>query len=476
MKRFLSIKVHLFFLLKGVLSGFITLLFVSNNSIAQTLSVNEFMQIVREHHPIVQKANLSIERSEAELLNAKSGFEPVLSTSYADKRLGGIDYYNQLYPQVSIPTWFGIDVSAGLTNLSGQNVDPTMTYGQSSFVGVSIPLLKNLIIDKRRATLQQSKLFLNMSENERDIILNDLLKDALDAYWEWVKAYELQKVVQSMLDLNYTKMDFVRRSFFNGEKAAIDTLESYTQLLFFKSKQLEANNKLVKSKLFLSLFCWKDGQPVEIGEAVIPSEDWKETTYKDDAFLLSKIDSISISHPIMKSYALKTDVLDIDKRLKFQQLLPKLDVYYNYLGKNYDFWYTLQSHQYFQDNYQYGLKFELPLLLMKGRADYKIAKIKLEQNAIDLSYKNQELKTKLKALYNQYETQRQQLVIQKSIYENYQYLVKVEQMKLENGESALFFVNSRENKAMESLEKWVEIQVKFHQTRYAILWTAGELR
>ena len=442
----------------------------------KTLSINQLIQIVREHHPIIQKAVLNVDRSEAEVLKAKSGFEPVLSTTFSEKRKEGIDYYSNLYPNLSIPTWFGIDVNAGLSDLSGSNVDPTQTFGQSNYLGVNIPLLKGLLMDKRRATLKQSKIFYEMSETEKTVVVNDILREAIEKYWDWVKAYEMKKVVLTMLELNQSKMDFVRKSFFNGEKAQIDTLESYTQLLFFQSKLMDAENKLFKSKMYLSLYCWKDGLPVDLDEDVVPDEAWKDFDKIDDSFLFDLVDSVNVNHPAIRLYDFKSDVLEIDKKLKFQQLLPKLDVYYNQLGKGYDLLGNIQKHNYFQDNYQYGVKLELPMMLMKGRADYRIAKLKIEQNNLDYTYKSQEVLVKFNALMNDYQTQKKQLSLQKNIYTNYQYLVEVERMKLENGESALFFVNSRENKSMEYLEKWIDVQVKLNQTRYNILWAAGQLK
>ena len=62
------------------------------------------------------------------------------------------------------------------------------------------------------------------------------------------------------------------------------------------------------------------------------------------------------------------------------------------------------------------------------------------------------------------------------MYENYQLLVKSEETRLLNGESSLFLVNSRENKALEALEKLIDLKTKYFKTIYAIKWSAGELK
>jgi hypothetical protein len=52
---------------------------------------------------------------------------------------------------------------------------------------VTIPLAKNLWYDKRRAVLDQAKLAQKMTRAEQIILSNELLLDAENTYWEWVK-------------------------------------------------------------------------------------------------------------------------------------------------------------------------------------------------------------------------------------------------------------------------------------------------
>ena len=45
-----------------------------------------------------------------------------------------------------------------------------------------------------------------------------------------------------------------------------------------------------------------------------------------------------------------------------------------------------------------------------------------------------------------------------------------------NGESSLFIVNSRQMKALDALEKLINIQAKYFKTIYAIQWSVGSLK
>lgn len=443
-----------------------------------TLSLDEMLEIVRINHPVVRQANIKIELSEAEILKAKSGFEPSLKAGYAEKTFGETNYYNDFNSGISIPTWFGIEVYAGLNDLTGDKLNPISTINQSNYLGASIPLLKNLLMDERRATLKQSKLYNEMNEVNRQLIVNDLLMEVIDVYYNWAKSHELNVVLTNNLNYSEKRMDFIRQSFFNGEYAEIDTVEAFTQLQTFQIRKKEVEIELIKSLFQLSSFSWKEGNvPVELPLELQPAFKLDDNALesKFNLILETLITDLN-NHPELKKYDLKQDVLTIDKQLKQQSLLPKLDVYYNYLGKGYDVRKSVTNHNYFVNDYQYGLKFELPLLLMKGRADYKIAKLKLEQNTLDLNQKQYQLNLKVKSYYNEYVNLKNQLSLQNNMYSNYKRLVEAEEQKLLNGESSMFMINSRQMKALDALEKLVKLQAKYNKTIYAVIWSTGKLQ
>lgn len=457
---------------------FFSLYSVFGQNAKMVLSLDEMLEIVRKNHPVVRQANIKIELSEAEILKAKSGFEPILNAGYGEKTFGETNYYNDFSTGISIPTWFGIEVYAGLNDLTGDKINPISTYYESNYIGASIPLLKNLLMDERRATLKQSKLYNEMSEVERQIIINDLLMEVIDVYYNWAKSHELNNVLTDNLNYSEKRMDFIRQSFYNGEYAEIDTVEAFTQLQTFQIRKKEVELELIKSLFQLSSFSWKENNiPYEFPLNLQPEFKLQNNDLeaKFNLILENLITDVA-NHPELKKYDLKQDALSIEKQLKQQSLLPKLDVYYNYLGKGYDLRKSIIEHNYFVNDYQYGLKFELPLLLMKGRADYKIAKLKLEQNTLDLNQKQYQLNLKVKSYYNEYVNLKNQLSLQNSMYSNYKRLVEAEEQKLINGESSMFMINSRQMKALDALEKLVKLQAKYNKTIYAVIWSTGKLQ
>ena len=90
------------------------------------------------------------------------------------------------------------------------------------------------------------------------------------------------------------------------------------------------------------------------------------------------------THPLLQNYQYKLNLLEIDRQVKRQDLLPKLNLKYNQLGKGYDVPNTLTYQALnLQNNFQYGVKLEMPLFFSQGRGGYRQAKLKIESTQID---------------------------------------------------------------------------------------------
>lgn len=452
---------------------------LSGQQLSKTLHAEAVLEVVRQFHPVVKQANISVDKSKAEILNARGNFDPVLNTYFAEKTFNGVNYYKDISPELKIPTWYGVDVYAGLDDLTGSRTDPSLTLGQSSYIGLNVPLVKNLVIDKRRAALLQAKIFNDMALAEQQLIINDLFMDAMEAYWLWVKAYSVYKVVESAVETSENRRQLVIKTYNNGECAAIDTTEALSQLQSFQYLKNERWLNFQNAGLMLSSFFWTSNNvPYQLDESVVPDSGW-ENKVIPAGFNLSLPDllaSADKNHPYIKIYNYKADVLGIEKKLKFQDLLPKVDFRYNFLAKGYEVQKTVIGSTPFRNNYQFGFKLETPLFFRQGRANYKIAKLKIEENKLDQNQQQRTLDLKIKSYFNEFIALKNQVELQSKNFINYQTLVKAEVIKYSNGESSLFLINNRESKALEAQEKLIDVKTKYFKSVYALQWSAGLLK
>jgi len=121
---------------------------------------------------------IQIDQAKQDLRISRGAFDPVFNYNVGEKTFDGTSYYAYQQPQLSIPTWFGVTVKSGVEQVEGNRVDPTETMGRSSYLGLQIPLGRDLLTDKRRTDLQKAKIAKAASYTERRKMLNDLLLEA----------------------------------------------------------------------------------------------------------------------------------------------------------------------------------------------------------------------------------------------------------------------------------------------------------
>ncbi|MGE5106314.1 MAG: TolC family protein [Sphingobacteriales bacterium] len=443
----------------------------------KTLTEKQVMEIVKQFHPVAKQADINIEKAKADITTARGMFDPLLSTQISNKTFNGTEYYNHFQPEIVIPTWYGIEINAGLENLSGSRTDPQETLGKTSFVGITVPLAKNLLMDKRRAALQQAKFFKQLSEVERRTVLNDLILDAMKSYWHWVQQYQVMKVIEDAVKVNVKRFELLKIAFRQGERPAIDTVEALAQLQNFKLMLNEAQLNFQNAGLELSVFLWnKNTEPVILTATVTPDAAWKKISVTESSLpvLEDLLNNARNNHPDLLQYDFKLNILRVEKKLKFQELLPAINFRYNQLGKGYDIIKNTTA-PLFENNYQYGISLAIPLRLSEGRGEYRKAKLKIKEAELYRSQKTLLVENKVRTYYNELMALQNQVALQQQQYNNYLTLQRGEETRLFNGESSLFLVNSRENKTLEALQKLTELETKYFKTLNSLYWASGIL-
>lgn len=463
-----------------IIAGLFVLSFsvAAQNSQEKTLSPSQLVEMVRKYHPVAKQADINIDKAKADITIARAGFDPYFYNSSAQKTFDGADYYYYNRPQVTIPTWFGVEIEGGREYLSGSRTNNEETLGETSYFGITVPLAKNLLMDKRRAALKTAKIFREASVIEKNNILNNLMLEALNNYWEWTGHYLLYNILTNAVKVNEQRLQLVRIAYRQGDRPAIDTTEALTQLQSFQLLQSQAWLFFQNSGLELSTYLWTtDNLPYTLPEDVVPDEESRglNTIKLNIPELNQLLDAARRNHPELLQYNFKLDALTIEKKLKFQDLLPSVNFRYNQLGKGYDILKTATG-PLFENNYQYGLSIGIPLRFSQGRGEYKKARLKISETKLQQNLKQLQIENKIRSYYNELNTLRQQISLQEKAYLNFMTLQRGEETRFQSGESSLFLINSRENKSLEALQKLTELKAKYIRTINYLNWAAGLLR
>lgn len=415
---------------------------------SEILTFEEFLGFVKKHHPLVKQANLVLSIGEANLLKARGGFDPKIEVDFDRKKFKDIEYYDQLNSTFKIPTWYGVELKANFEQNSGQFLDPSLTVTNEGLynAGVSFSLAQGLLINDRMAALKKAKIFIKQSQADRELLVNDIIVEASKAYFEWLQATNEQKIYTNFLDNAQERLIAVERSVKEGDKAAIDITEAR---IIFQNRKLELEAAKLngrKASLKVSNFLWLNEVPLQLEEEVSPKSleiEMLENILNINSILNNQIPSEN--HPKLLSLQAKIDGLEVERKLNRNNLLPKVDLQYNFLSEDYDRLNTFNT-----ANYKAFVNLSFPIFLRKERGNLKLTNYKIQDAEFEQDATILELTNKLNAIRFEINSLSEQVQIIEKIVIDYETLVSAEERKFSLGESSLFLINTREQKLIDA--------------------------
>ena len=431
---------------------------VSAQEINEIFTFEEFMGYVKTHHPLMKQANLTLSIGEANLLSARGGFDPKVEVDYDRKKFKNTEYYDLLNATFKIPTWYGIEFKANFEQNSGEYLNPSFKIPEEGLysVGVSFSLAQGFLINERMATLKKAKFFVKQSQADRDLLVNDILFNASLAYFEWLEAFNEQQIYLSFLENARVRLNGIERSVEEGDKAEIDITEARI-LLQNRMLDLEISNlKQRKAALKVGNYLWINDVPLILEDNVIPKSP--SIDLLDSILILegiTNLDELAKNHPKIKSLEAKIQGLTVDRNLKRNKLLPKIDLQYNFLSEDYN-----QLNSFNLENYKAFVNISFPIFLREERGNLQLANYKIQNTEFDQTSASLVISNKIKEInfeINSLDTQNQLI---ENIVSDYKLMVKAEERKFFLGESSLFLINTREQKLIDAQIKENSLLIK----------------
>jgi outer membrane protein TolC len=425
-----------FFIFTSV-SGF------TQNTQSKELTYNEFLGYVKKFHPLVKSAGLEIGQAQANLMMSRGGFDPKIEVDFEQKQFKDSEYYSILNSSFKIPTWYGIEVKAGFDNSEGVFLNPqnTMPNQGLTSLGISLPIGQGLFINQRMADLRKAKIQVNLSQAEQNLMAIAVLYDASIAYFNWKRNFNEVKMYENYLVNANIRYKGIATLIKEGDKPAIDSTEAGIIVRNRKLSLEESNLKLAKAKLELSNYLWLENNiPLELQDDIIPEENLlltiRETLRTNDLMMANP--SLN-DHPKINALENKIEMLDVERRLKANMLLPRIDLGYSYLSEPSAF------NEYKFEDYKVGLNFYYPLFLRKERGSLKIAKFKIQDAQFNLDLERVQLSNKINAQKTEISSLEKQKSLIDELVKDNQTMLSSEERLFTFGESSLFLINTREN-------------------------------
>ncbi len=458
---------------------FITLILTGTWAKAQTdndvFTLQQLLWYVEHYHPVSIQSQLLLQQGSSEVRKARGKFDPYLFAGLDQKNYNDKEYYSILGTGLKIPTWYGIELKTGYDQNRGYNLNPQNSVPDDGlwYAGISVPVGKGLVIDKRRAALKQAKIFAQSTQAEQEKMMLSLYFDAVKKYWDWVEAYNEYQIYIESVELAKVRLEGIKGSFKYGDKSAIDTLEAYITVQNRELNENQAKLKYDNVTLELSNYLWfEDGTPLNISEEVHPplyGELLQSKVISVDS-LNVLIHELPYIHPDMQLMDYKLASLEVDLKLKKENFKPNLNFNYNFLneprGMN-------VFNNYSLNNYKWGFSFSMPLFLREERGSYKQAQLKIQDAQLTQNQKLLDLENKLRKYYNTQLTLSEQLKLYKSVVQNYNAMLNAEKQRFDSGESSLFVVNARENNLIDAQLKLLSLLAKYNVSQVGVGYAAG---
>jgi outer membrane protein TolC len=409
-------------------------------------SFNEFLGYVKKYHPLVKQADLKLNEAQANLMLARGAFDPKIEVEYNEKQFKTSEYYSILNSSFKIPTWYGIELKAGFDNSEGIYVNPENTLPNSGLtsLGIAVPIGQGLFINQRMADVRKAKIARNLNAAERNLQATEIIYEAAVSYMNWKRSFDEVKLYENYIQNALIRYKGIATLIKEGDKPAIDSIEAG---IVVKTRQLnleDAKLKLTKAKLELSNYLWLENNiPLELNDNLRP-EDFLTNTIKE-TLQINELATIDLeNHPKIKALDAKIAMLKVERKLKANALLPKLDLSYNYLSE------PSYTDNYRFEDYKIGINFSFPIFLRKERGSLKLADLKIQDSEFNLQFERKNLENKIKSQQQEIVSLEKQQDYNDKLVKDFTKLLNAEDRLFEMGESSLFIINSRENSLVSS--------------------------
>ena len=440
-----------------------------------TFSDKQFFEIVLKNHPLAKQAQLQKQFGEKAILYAQGGFDPKIFTHTLQKNFNSTSYYNLIHSGLKVPTWFGLEFKGGFESNQGAFLNPEEKTPSSGLVyaGATVNIGKGLFIDQRRAELFKAKVYYQSTFFEQKLQLNELIYESGYAYWNWFLSYHSMKILDEAFQLASVRFDALKRTAELGDRPEIDVIEAGLQVQNRESMLRNYEAEYKGSGFKISTFLWNEQQiPLDLDSLTTPVKI--EILVKDSITLLSnqEIDTALTNHPYIQVTNFKIKGLEIEQKLKKEQLKPELAINYNFLNQ------PIQNNPFANssiNNYKWGLTFEMPILLRKERGDLAKTNLKLKEEQFNLENSLAYVEYKIRNALVEYNNALVQVEIFEKTVVDTKRLLDAEKAMFETGESSLFLINARELAYIQAKLKWVESIAKSKQTYLSLKFNLAQL-
>lgn len=292
------------------------------------LRLRDVLRAVEESYPLLAEATINRQIAAGRNMSAWGNFDTRLESFTINQPEG---FYENYRAGISLeqPMYGGGYLFGGYRVGNGffqpWYKERETNDGGEFAAGVGLPLLKNRLIDQRRAAVNQTDLEMQAVEPAIRRQWIQFTQSASRTYWHWVAARLSLDVQQELLELAQARVENIDERIAADDLAPIARINNQQLIALRETILIQAERRLQEQAIRLSLFFrTPDGRPL------IPAPSLTPRSFPSDALpgelnLADSIQQALASSPEIAELDLRAQQIRIDLAQAENAMLPQLD-------------------------------------------------------------------------------------------------------------------------------------------------------
>jgi len=294
-----------------------------------TLALNAVLQSVRDCYPEIDIALAEIRSADGKVLASSGAFDTLFSAHSISQPLGFYQTYRN-GAQLTRPLYGGGEVYGGY-RIGDGNFEPWFGERETNEAGelkagFSLPLLKDRVIDKRRADLLSADADRGQLKANIEARLLVYQRMATQAYWDWVAFGRAVQIQQQILALAEQRVEQIEERVRLGDLAKRARIDNNRFIAKREADLIKARRMFEKAAIKLSLF-YRDADcaPVIADAEFLPTMFPDSMRIDDEIREADIVQAIAVRPELAELMAARRSVC-FDLQYANNLTLPKLDV------------------------------------------------------------------------------------------------------------------------------------------------------
>ena len=238
-------------------------------------------------------------------------------------------YYRQRTPWHGAS--FGLDFENGRTSSSNLFSSLNPYFSSRLLLSFSLPLLRNRATDPDRAAIEIRRKQRDLTGQDFEIQVIDVISRVQQAYWDLVAAREDVQVQGDAVELAAKQLGQNQRMIQSGTLAPIELSASQAELERRKDSYYASVGTLNEAENNLKTLLLADRDNDLWSDQIIPTDTRTAEPLETDDLKQAVFDALK-HRPEMRQVAIRKESNQVDQRLNSDQLKPQVNLVSSYLN------------------------------------------------------------------------------------------------------------------------------------------------